>query len=107
MSLDRFLLAPLAIGHLALFVLIVNVSHAFGHRERTMSLVKLTLLLTYMTGSAVLAWEAWNGPVLAWSWPSLIYALVCILTGVIVFPTLTAYLHHRPRPGDIEQHAAE
>jgi predicted MPP superfamily phosphohydrolase len=107
MSPDWLILAPLAVGHFALFVLTVNVTHAFGHRKRTMGRITLALLLIYMAISAALAWEAWSGPVLAWSWPSLVYVSVCVLTGVLVLPTVTAYLHHRPRPRDIVTRASE
>jgi len=95
---DRLFLLPLALGHLALFVAVVNVIHAFGHRERTLSRAKNGFLTAFTLVSGVIAYEAWNGSILAWSWPTLVYGLVCLATGLVVFPVATAWLHHRPRP---------
>lgn len=103
MTPDRLFLIPLALGHLALFVLTVNVVHALGHREELMDKVKIILLASFAAASALMAWEAWNGSILAWSWPSLIYGSVCILNGLILFPASTAFLHHRPRPDGIKE----
>lgn len=107
MIADRLALIPLLLGHVALFVLLINVTHALGHREHVMSKVKLTLLTVYMVGSGILAYEAWRGPVLAWSWPSLVYGSVCLLTGLILFPSVTIYAHLRPRPVFAHQVARE
>ena len=98
MSPDHLFLVPLALGHLALFVVAMNVVHALGHPERTLDKAKLVALALFASLSAVLAWEAWGGPLSAWSWPSLAYGSVCILTGLLAVPAASAYLHHRPRP---------
>jgi predicted MPP superfamily phosphohydrolase len=98
MTSDRLFLVPLALGHLALFVLAVNVAHGLGHPERVLSRAKLAFLAAFAAVSGLIAWEAWNGAILAWSWPALAYAAVCVVTGVVAFPAATAYLHHRPRP---------
>jgi len=101
MSLDRLWLVPIAVGHLAIFFLVANVVHAFGHSERALAPVKLALAFGLMVVSAAIGWEAWNSPLVAWSRPALGYAGVCLVMGLVVFPASTAYMHFRPRPGGI------
>lgn len=98
MSPDRLFLVPLALGHLALFVVAVNVVHALGHPERTLGKAKLVFLALFASLSVVMAWEARSGPLSAWSWPSLIYGSLCVMTGLLAVPAASAYLRHRPRP---------
>jgi predicted MPP superfamily phosphohydrolase len=107
MTLDRLVLVPLALGHLALFVLAMNVTHGLGYREVTMRRTKLTLLALFGASSALLAWEVVRGSVAAWSWPTLLYASLCGATGLVFVPLFTAYLHLRPRPEGIAGRTTE
>jgi uncharacterized protein len=107
MTLDRLVLVPLAVGHLALFVLVMNVVHGLGYSERVMSRAKLWLLALFAVGSGILGWEIVEGSVRAWSWPSFVYACVCVVTGVLVFPLFSAYLHLRPRPEGVAGRTTE
>jgi hypothetical protein len=72
MNHDRLLLVPVVLGHLALFVLTVNIFHALGHSDRTMKRAVVVFLAVFASLSAVIGWEAWNGSIQAWSWPSLL-----------------------------------
>lgn len=103
MTGDRFFLIPIALGHLALFVLVVNVIHGFGHPERVMERAKLVLVAVFIAISGVIAWEASQGAIEGWSWPSLVYSGVCGVTGLVVFPAMTAYLLNRPVPVGIRE----
>jgi predicted MPP superfamily phosphohydrolase len=107
MNLDRLVLVPLAVGHVALFILAANVVHALGYRERVMRRAKLTLIALFGAASALLGWEILRGSVAALSWPAFLYACLCAATGLVFFPLFTAYLHLRPRPEGIEGRAAE
>jgi predicted MPP superfamily phosphohydrolase len=98
MTGERLVLVPLALGHVALFVLIVNVVHSFGHHERVLSRVKLGLLAGFVALSSALALAAWNDTVFTGTWPMLAYGVACVVTGLVAFPAATAWLHHRPRP---------
>lgn len=98
MTLDRFWLLPIAFGHVALFIYIVNVLHGLGQPERVMNRAKLVLLLGFSAASVVLVSEAWRRVFLDWSWPTLLYGGVCILTGVVLFPAATIRLLNRPQP---------
>lgn len=98
MTHDRLYLVPLALGHVALFVLLFNMAHGLGHRAGPLGRVKAGVLVLFLAVSGVVAWESWNGAIESWSWPSLAYGAVCLATGLLFFPAATAYLHHRPRP---------
>ena len=104
MKLDHLVLLPLAIGHITLFVLIVNVVHALGHRGTIANGFKIALLSGFSIGSAILAWEACHGAITFWSWPSLIYGTVCVITGLFLLPLSTSILHLRDQPGGIQGH---
>jgi uncharacterized protein len=103
MSRDLLVLVPLVFGHVALFVLLINVVHALGHEGKLLDRFNVIALAGFAAGSAVLAWEAWTSPIAAWSWPSLVYGVVCVVTGLVVVPASTAFLHFRPRPGGITE----
>lgn len=102
MTIDRFLLAPLAVGHLALFVAIFNVVHGLGYREHVMARAKLTLAGLFLGSTGLLGWELARGSVAAVSWPTFLYAAFCLLTGLVAFPLATAYSHLRPVPQGVK-----
>ena len=101
MSLDLFVLIPLALGHLSLFILIVNIVHALGHRGPTADRLKIGLLSGFTVGSGILAWEAWQGSLTVWSWPSLLYGIACLSTGLFFLPLSTVLLQFRDHPEGI------
>ena len=101
MSLDLIVLLPLALGHLSLFVLIVNIVHALGHRGPTADGLKIALLSGFTLGSGILAWEAWQGGFTVWSWPSLLYGFACLSTGLFFLPLSTVLLQFRDHPQGI------
>ena len=107
MMLDRLLLVPLAVGHFALFVLVLNISHGLGHAETTLGRVKALLLALFVAGSAILGWEIVHGSVATWSYPTLAYGTICLLTGLLLVPLFTAYLHLRARPTVFASHSEE
>jgi predicted MPP superfamily phosphohydrolase len=107
MTLDRLVLVPLAIGHLALFVLAVNVVHGLGYSQQVLSRTRLLLALLFAIGSGILAWEIVAGSVRAWSWPAFVYGCVCVVTALVFLPLFSAYLHLRPRPDGLEGRTTE
>ena len=104
---EHFLLIPLALGHVALFVLVVNVLHALGHAEKTLDRAKLALVSAFGLLSAGLAWSVARGPLASWSWPVWVYSLICLVAGLFLFPASTAWLHLRPRPKGVTERAEE
>jgi predicted MPP superfamily phosphohydrolase len=104
MAVDRFFLVPMAVGHLALFILAVNIVHGLGHPERFLNRAKVVFLLLFALISSILAAEAVNGSIDTWSWPSRIYGIACLLTGLVFFPLATLRLHHRPKVPNLRSH---
>jgi predicted MPP superfamily phosphohydrolase len=108
MVLDWMLLVPIAVGHLSLFVVLVNVVHAIGldePRSRDAKILALTLLVAI---SGLLAWQLSGGMTWAsWSWPCRLYVLLCLGTGLVGFPAATLVRAFRPMPDGVKGHVAE
>jgi uncharacterized protein len=107
MMLDRLILVPLAVGHLALFVVFLNVTHGLGYAETTLGRFKVAFVAVFAAGSALLGWEIARGSVATWSLPTLVYGCICIVTGLLLVPICSAYLHLRPRPTGLESREIE
>lgn len=107
MSPDWLVLAAVAVGHLALFVLAVNVTHAIGLSERSMNGVKLLLLTGLGVGAVALGWEFVSGPWHAWSWISYIYSLACLAIALVGIPFATLIFALRKLPHGIRAQASD
>jgi predicted MPP superfamily phosphohydrolase len=107
MVLDWMLLVPIAAGHLALFVVLVNVVHAVGLDEPRSKVAKILFLALFAATSGLLAWELRQGSWATWSWPCRLYVLLCLGTGLVGFPLATLARAFRPMPagikGDVSQ----
>jgi predicted MPP superfamily phosphohydrolase len=97
MIVDRLALAPLLVGHIALFVLTINMIHGSGRGEKV-GAEKLAALAAFTGLSAWLVGEAALGPFRDWSWLARTYGGACIFTGLVALPLSTAWLHYRRRP---------
>ena len=102
-----FLVAAIAAGHVAVFVYLVNVIHAFGSRERTMSVCKISLLVWLILGGVLLIREGLRvpGPGEGLSW-MMGYAWICLFVGTVAFPAFTMHHHLRSRPRAIEHRSS-
>ena len=107
MTLDRLVLIPLAVGHVALFVLVVNVVHGLGYDERVMARTKVWLVVLFVVGSSILGWQIVEGSAWSWPWPFLLYSGLCVVMGVLLVPLFSAYLHLRPRPEGLDGRTTE
>jgi predicted MPP superfamily phosphohydrolase len=107
MSFDRLMLVPLAAGHVALFVVAINVVHAFGCREQFMRWVKFGLLASSIALASRVAWAAWTGPIGEWPPAILAYAGLCLFVGLVAVPLSSLHLRLRPRPERISERAVE
>jgi predicted MPP superfamily phosphohydrolase len=98
MSRDWLVVAAVALGHAALFVWAVNVTHAIGLTERWMNRVKALLAVALVGGASWLGWEFAHGPLGAWSVPARVYALACLATALAGLPlgTLARALRRQP-----------
>jgi hypothetical protein len=79
------LAAPLAMGHLYHFVLIVNVVSGLGYRESVLDRVRTLLFLALWASSAFLLWKHLESPCWSWPWALWSYALLCLVSGMIIW----------------------
>jgi predicted MPP superfamily phosphohydrolase len=95
------LVVPPALGHLYHLVLVINVASGLGFRERPMERVRLALLLVFGATSAFLLGKHLHDPWWTWSWPLGSYALLCVVSGTILWPLCSWRLAHRKTPDGI------
>lgn len=96
---------PAGLGHLCHLVLAVNVISGLGHREVVLDRVRLVLFSAFWISSALLLWGHFRAPWWTWTGPALGYAVLCTVSGLIVWPISTLVLALRPRPGGIARGA--
>ncbi|HMB06373.1 MAG TPA: metallophosphoesterase [Isosphaeraceae bacterium] len=107
MSRDWLLVAPLAVGHLGLFVVIINMAHALGFDERRSNQVKIALLSALLAIAALMAREVGRGSWPAWTWPLRAYALLCLGIGLVGIPAVTLARALRRMPDGVTGRASE
>jgi uncharacterized protein len=107
MSRDGLLLAPLAVGHVALLILMVNVSHGVGLGERRTRHVKLLILALAAALTAVVAWGVSQGPWALWPPALRAYALLCLVVGLAALPAVTIARWFRRHPDEIAGRSLE
>jgi uncharacterized protein len=96
------LLLPAAIGHLCHFVLLINVVSGLGYPESTMDRVRSGIFLALWSSSAVLLWMHLHDPFWTWPWPLSSYAIICVISGMIVLPLTSLYLALRKGPDGVK-----
>jgi predicted MPP superfamily phosphohydrolase len=107
MSPDWLFVSAVAVGHLALFVVVVNVTHALGLAERWMNWIKLLLLAALFAGAGAIGWEFARGPWHSWRWGALAYAAVCLPMALVGIPLGTLARLGRPVPRGIKSRVTE
>jgi predicted MPP superfamily phosphohydrolase len=95
------LVVPAAVGHLCHFVLLINVVSGLGYPETAMDHVRSFIFAALWISSAVLLWMHLRDPFWTWPWPLSSYAILCVISGVIVLPLCTLYLAFRQGPEGI------
>jgi predicted MPP superfamily phosphohydrolase len=99
MIIDWLLLIPLIVGHLALFVLVLNVSHSTNMPEKLLAISNMALLLVTLFALPFLVSQ---GPWIAWPLVSRSYALLCIGTSMVGLPLVTLLRSFRRLPVGVE-----
>jgi predicted MPP superfamily phosphohydrolase len=92
------LVLPAALGHLCHFVLLINVVSGLGYPESAMDRIRLGIFAALWLSSTVLLWMHLRDPFWTWPWPISSYAVLCVISGVIVLPLTSLYLAFRPAP---------
>ena len=91
---DWPILIPLVVGHLALFVLALNLLHSTAVSERLLDILNLALLgATLLALPVMLTQGHWS----TWPQPARSYALICLGISLVGLPTVTVFrLLRRP-----------
>jgi uncharacterized protein len=95
------LVLPAALGHLCHFVLIINITSGQGYAEALMDRVRFWLFAALWASSAFLLWKHLRDPFWTWPWPLMSYAVLCLISGTLVWPLASLYLGLRKRPEGI------
>jgi predicted MPP superfamily phosphohydrolase len=108
LALDWLLAFSVLVGHAAVWVYLVNVSHAFGLSHSsvkwlTRALMGVWLVLACALVAAFLAAGPWEN----WPWVLRGYTLACLAAGLIGLPLSTALHALRRSPSGISGHAIE
>jgi uncharacterized protein len=95
------LAVPPALGHVAHFVLLINVVSGLGYSESAADRVRRFVFGGFWVSSAALLWMHLQHPFWTWPWPLFGYAIVCVISGLIVVPLTSLYLALRRQPQGI------
>ena len=96
------LVIPPALGHLYHFILLVNVGSGIGLREPVMDRVRDLLFGGLLVSSGLLLWMHLHAPWWSWSPPLFSYAVLCVVTGTLVWPITSQLIIRRRRPAGID-----
>jgi predicted MPP superfamily phosphohydrolase len=109
MSLDPvwLIVVPILLGHVGLFVVFTNVSHALGAADRWMDLLKLLFLGAIVTISGMIVVSAAEGPWSTWPWLLRGYSTVCLATAMVGWPLSTIIRNFRRLPEGISGGVSE
>ena len=104
MTLEWLALFPLLVGHLALFVLALNLLHSTNIPEKLLDALNLTLL-----GATLLAlpFLVMQGPLASWTMLPKAYGLTCLGIALAGLPAVTLIRAFRRTPGGVEVRGAE
>jgi uncharacterized protein len=83
---DWLIVAPVLLGHVGLFVIVINVVHATGLRERVLDLLKVILLGAIVIVSGLIVSQAVVGPWSTWPGGIRVYTMACLATALVGFP---------------------
>jgi predicted MPP superfamily phosphohydrolase len=99
--------APVLLGHVALTVIVTNVTHAIGLSDRGLDVLRLILVAAFSAVLAVNIGHAAAGPPETWPWFLRAYALACVATAVVGWPLSTLLIECRRVPPGISGGATE
>ena len=100
------LVVPAALGHLYHFVLMINAGSSFGLREPVMDKIRELLFAALVISSLLLLWMHLRTPWWTWGWPLWSYAVLCVVTGTLIWPLNSQLVIRRRRPSGIDGSSA-
>ncbi len=102
MIVDWPVLIPLVVGHLALFVLALNLLHSTAVPERLLDVLNLALLIATL---AALPPMITQGHWATWPAPARAYALLCLAVALVGLPAVTLLRAFRKAPANVATRA--
>ena len=102
MMVDWLTLAALVVGHLSVFVLVLNVTHSTNMPEKLLDLFNITLLLVTLVALPFLVTQ---GPWTTWPTAAKGYALLCLGITLVGLPIVTCFRAFRRTPGEVRARA--
>jgi len=107
MGLDWLWLALILVGHLGVFVVVVNVVHALGISNNWLSVFKVVAIGWFLLGSLGLVYATSQGVWTSWPIVPRIYAGICLLVALVGIPTTTLFRFWRRHPENIAERLEE
>jgi predicted MPP superfamily phosphohydrolase len=101
LDLDRLIMAPLLLGHVALWTVIANIGHAVGLSDRAIDRLRLFLAAAILGLAGLLVASARGGPSAGWHWAVRAYAIFCLAVAVVGLPAVTFFRLARRIPEGI------
>jgi uncharacterized protein len=95
------LVVPPALGHLYHFVLLVNWGSGLGYREPIMDRIRDVFFWALLISSALLLWLHLLTPWWSWSWLLWSYAVLCVVSGTVIWPFNSWRITRRRLPSGI------
>jgi predicted MPP superfamily phosphohydrolase len=103
MFLDWILLALVALGHLCVLVLLVNMAHALGVSLKRADVLTLAILLIGLILPSGLLISGAGVSRFSWPWPFQAYALVCLGVAGVGLPATTVARWRRRQPARVAE----
>ncbi len=104
MMVDWLILLPLVLGHVSLFVLVLNVSHSTNMPEKLLELSNFALLSATLIALPFLITQ---GPWTSWALVPKAYAFLCLGIALVGLPGVTILRAYRKMPTGVEANGEE
>ena len=80
----------------------INVGSGLGFREPVMDRMRDLLFAGSLVSSALLLWMHLRAPWWTWAWPLWSYAVLCVVSGTVIWPLNSLLIVRRRRPAGID-----
>jgi uncharacterized protein len=96
------LVVPPALGHLYHVISVINFGSGLGLREPIMDRIRSLLFGTLLASSVLLLWMHLRAPWWTWGWPLWSYAVLCVVSGLVIWPLNSQLILRRRLPAGID-----
>ncbi len=103
MGLDWLWLGFILLGHVGVFVVVVNVVHALGMHDDRMSIFKIVALSSLFLVSPGFVYATVQGPWASWPIVPRLYAAICLLVALVGIPVTSLRRILRKPPSNVTE----